>query len=69
MRDIARRIAKELAGQVRQNETMRDSFEGNSAAYHSYLIGLRDVKRLSLPDIRRSRKAFREALQNSAHFA
>jgi DNA-binding SARP family transcriptional activator/TolB-like protein len=68
-RDIARRIARELAGQVRRHETMRDSFEGNSAAYHSYLLGLRDVKRLSLPDIRRSRKAFREALQHSAHFA
>ncbi|MGO7586578.1 SARP family transcriptional regulator [Rhizobium ruizarguesonis] len=68
-RDIARRIARELAGQVRRHETMRHSFEGNSAAYHSYLLGLRDVKRLSLPDIRRSRKAFREALQHSAHFA
>ncbi|TAU35494.1 SARP family transcriptional regulator [Rhizobium leguminosarum] len=68
-RDIARRIARELAGQVRRHETMRDSLEGNSAAYHSYLLGLRDVKRLSLPDIRRSRKAFREALQHSAHFA
>ncbi|PDS78833.1 SARP family transcriptional regulator [Rhizobium sp. L43] len=68
-RDIARRIARELAGQVRRHETMRDSFEGNSAAYHSYLLGLRDVKRLALPDVRRSRKAFREALQHSAHFA
>ncbi|WHO77148.1 SARP family transcriptional regulator [Rhizobium sp. BT03] len=68
-RDIARQIARELAGQVRRHETMRDSFEGNSAAYHSYLLGLRDVKRLALPDVRRSRKAFREALQHSAHFA
>nr|WP_240539730.1 SARP family transcriptional regulator [Rhizobium sp. CCGE 510] len=68
-RDIARRIARELAGQVRRHETMRDSFEGNSAAYHSYLLGLRDIKRLALPDVRRSRKAFREALQHSAHFA
>lgn len=68
-RDIARQIARELAGQVRQHETMRDSFEGNSAAYHSYLLGLRDIKRLALPDVRRSRKAFREALQHSAHFA
>ncbi|MBB3526362.1 SARP family transcriptional regulator [Rhizobium sp. 268] len=68
-RDIARQIAKELAGQVRRHETMRDSFEGNSAAYHSYLLGLRDIKRLALPDVRRSRKAFREALQHSAHFA
>ncbi|EJC83963.1 DNA-binding transcriptional activator of the SARP family [Rhizobium leguminosarum bv. trifolii WSM2297] len=68
-REIARQIARELAGQVRRHETMRDSFEGNSAAYHSYLLGLRDVKRLALPDVRRSRKAFREALQHSAHFA
>jgi DNA-binding SARP family transcriptional activator/TolB-like protein len=68
-RDIARRIARELAGQIQRNETLRVSFEGNSAAYHSYLFGLRDVKRLSLPDIRRSRKAFREALQHSGHFA
>ncbi|MBX5171036.1 MULTISPECIES: SARP family transcriptional regulator [unclassified Rhizobium] len=68
-RDIARQIARELAGQVRRHETMRDSFEGNSAAYHSYLLGLRDIKRLALPDVRRSRKAFREALQHSAHFA
>ncbi|KPH06606.1 SARP family transcriptional regulator (plasmid) [Rhizobium acidisoli] len=68
-RDIARQIAKELAGQVRRHETMRDAFEGNSAAYHSYLLGLRDIKRLALPDVRRSRKAFREALQHSAHFA
>ncbi|WP_246711381.1 hypothetical protein [Rhizobium leguminosarum] len=48
-RDIARRIARELAGQVRRHETMYHSFAGNSAAYHSYLLGLRDVKRLSLP--------------------
>ena len=68
-RDIARRIAMELAGQIRRNENLRGSFEGNSAAYHSYLLGLRDVKRLSLPGVRRSRKAFREALQHSAHFA
>lgn len=27
------------------------------------------MKRLSLPDVRRSRKAFREALQHSGHFA
>ena len=68
-REIARRIAKELSGQVRQNETVRGAFENNPAAYHSYLLGFRDMKRLSLPDIRRARKAFRDAIQHSAHFS
>ncbi len=68
-REIARRIAKELSGQIRQNETVRGAFENNPAAYHSYLLGFRDMKRLSLPDIRRARKAFRTALQHSAHFS
>lgn len=68
-REIARRIAKELSGQIRQNETVRGAFENNPAAYHSYLLGFRDMKRLSLPEVRRARKAFREALQHSAHFS
>ncbi|MGM4913049.1 SARP family transcriptional regulator [Rhizobium sp. 768_B6_N1_8] len=68
-REIARRIAKELSGRIRQNETVRGAFENNPAAYHSYLRGFRDMKRLSLPDIRRARKAFRDAVQHSAHFS
>ncbi len=68
-REIARRIARELTGQIRQNESVRGAFENNPAAYHSYLLGFRDMKRLSLPDTRRARKAFREALQHSAHFS
>jgi DNA-binding SARP family transcriptional activator/tetratricopeptide (TPR) repeat protein len=68
-REIARRIARELTGQIRQNENVRGAFENNPAAYHSYLLGFRDMKRLSLPDVRRARKAFREALQHSAHFS
>ncbi len=68
-REMARRIAKELSAQIRQNESVRGAFEANPAAYHSYLLGFRDMKRLSLPDIRRARKAFREALQHSAHFS
>lgn len=68
-REIARRIAKELSRQIRQNESMRGAFESNPAAYHSYLLGFRDMKRLSLPDIRRARRAFRDAVQHSAHFS
>ncbi|MBB3561337.1 DNA-binding SARP family transcriptional activator [Rhizobium sp. BK512] len=68
-REIARRIAKELSRQIRQNETVRGAFEDNPAAYHSYLLGFRDMKRFSLPDVRRARKAFRDAVQHSAHFS
>lgn len=68
-REIAQHISRELAGQVRRNESVRQYFESSPAAYHSYLVGQRDLKRFSLPDIRRARKAFREALQHNAHFA
>ncbi|MBB4186381.1 DNA-binding SARP family transcriptional activator [Sinorhizobium terangae] len=68
-RGIAHRIAAAIASQIEQNEAVRGSYEGHADSYRSYLLGQRHLKDLNLPEIRRARKSFREALGQQAGFA
>ncbi|OOG70321.1 hypothetical protein B0E45_14200 [Sinorhizobium sp. A49] len=67
--EIARQIAFAIASQVERNETMRKTYEGNGGSYRSYLLGQRYLKQLNLPEVRRARKSFREALNQNADLA
>lgn len=68
-REIARQIAHAIASQVERNETHRKSYENNVGSYRSFLLGQRYLKQLNLPEVRRARKSFREALYQNTDFA
>ncbi|HEV7322844.1 MAG TPA: SARP family transcriptional regulator [Ensifer sp.] len=68
-REIARQIALAIASQVERNETHRKTYETNVGSYRSFLLGQRYLKQLNLPEVRRARKSFREALYQSSDFA
>lgn len=67
--EIARQIAFAIASQVERNETMRKTYESNGGSYRSYLLGQRYLKQLNLPEVRRARKSFRDALNQNADLA
>lgn len=67
--EIARQIAFAIASQVERNEGMRKVYETNGGSYRSYLLGQRYLKHLNLPEVRRARKSFREALVQNAGLA
>lgn len=67
--EIPRQIALAIAGQIERNEMSRQYFERNPIAYRHYLLGQNFLKHLNLPDIRRARKSFRSALNESPHFS
>lgn len=66
---IAQHVAGAIATQIERNELVRGDYERDADAYRSFLIGQGHLKNLALPDIRRARKSFREALQANAGFA
>ena len=66
---IAQHVAGAIATQIERNELARGDYERDADAYRSFLIGQGHLKNLALPDIRRARKSFREALQANAGFA
>jgi tetratricopeptide (TPR) repeat protein len=68
-REIAQRIVASVASYIERNEFSRDYFERNPEVYHHYLLGQRHLKHLSLPDIRRARKAFQAALRENPYFS
>jgi DNA-binding SARP family transcriptional activator len=68
-RDIARRVASGVINEIQRNELAREYFEQNPAAYHHYLLGQHYLQNLTLPDIRRARREFRAALQESQYFS
>ncbi|MCZ4094020.1 SARP family transcriptional regulator [Sinorhizobium psoraleae] len=68
-RGIAHRIASAIASQVERNEAARDAYERNGDSYRSFLLGQRYLKHLNLPEVRRARKSFREALSGQRDFA
>lgn len=67
--EIARQIAFAIASQVERNESMRKTYESNGGAYRSYLLGQRYLKQLNLPEVRRARKSFRDALSQNGDLA
>jgi tetratricopeptide (TPR) repeat protein len=58
-------VARELA----ENEEERLRFEANPEAYHAYLVGSSLMSKLTLPHIRRARKAFKQSLSHKADFS
>ncbi|WP_077964173.1 hypothetical protein [Ensifer adhaerens] len=68
-REIARQVALAIASQVERNESHRKTYETNVGSYRSFLLGQRYLKQLNLPEVRRARKSFREALYQNGDFA
>jgi DNA-binding SARP family transcriptional activator/TolB-like protein len=64
--EIASVISDAIGRQVLQNESYRQKIESDPAAYRAYLLGTRYTRTVSLPEVRRSRKLFREALTINA---
>lgn len=68
-REISTRIALTVASQIERDALSRAYFEESPDAYHSYLVGQRHLKDLTLPNLRRARREFRAALQKNPLFA
>ncbi|WP_168879881.1 hypothetical protein [Rhizobium sp. P28RR-XV] len=68
-RDILRQITLFVAGRIESHQVTRLYFERSAAAYHRYLVGRHYLNRLTLPNLRRSRKELKSALQEDANFA
>ncbi|WP_454851964.1 peptide antibiotic resistance protein [Rhizobium binxianense] len=66
---IAQRLTSSVVDTLAQNEEARLSLEANPQAYHAYLVGSSLIGKLTLPHIRRARKAFRESLKYNPNFA
>ncbi|MBB4065027.1 SARP family transcriptional regulator [Gellertiella hungarica] len=66
--DLTSRLVENISAAVGRNETVRQYFEGNPAAYFHFLQGQQYLQHLTLPEIRRARKSFRAALQEKADF-
>jgi tetratricopeptide (TPR) repeat protein/DNA-binding SARP family transcriptional activator len=68
-RDIALRLAEAISRKIHSNETIRSDYEQDPGVYRSFLHGQSHLMNLDLPEIRRARKHFREALQFNPVFA
>ncbi|KAA1177269.1 hypothetical protein FP026_25600 [Rhizobium tropici] len=68
-RELSKRIALIVASHIERDSLSRAYYEASPDAYHSYLVGQRHLKELTLPNLRRARREFRTALQKNPHFA
>ena len=68
-RDIAQCLAEAFSRQIHMNETVRGDYEQDAGVYRSFLRGQSHLMNLGLPEVRRARKHFREALQLNPAFA
>ncbi|CAN7521100.1 peptide antibiotic resistance protein [Rhizobium leguminosarum] len=66
---IAQQLTLSVASELAENEEERLRFEANPQAYHSYLVGSSLMSRLTLPHIRRARKAFKQSLLHKPDFS
>nr|WP_205933976.1 peptide antibiotic resistance protein [Rhizobium leguminosarum] len=66
---IAQQLTMSVARQLAENEEERLRFEANPEAYHAYLVGSSLMSKLTLPHIRRARKAFKQSLSHKADFS
>ena len=66
---IAQQLTVSVASELAENEEERLRFEANPEAYHSYLVGSSLMSRLTLPHIRRARKAFKQSLSHRPDFS
>ncbi len=68
-RDLALRLAATLTQQIHASEAIRSNYEHDADVYRRFLRGQSHLTNLSLPEIRRAKKNFREALQINPEFA
>ncbi|WP_027663944.1 peptide antibiotic resistance protein [Rhizobium leguminosarum] len=66
---IAQQLTMSVARELAENEEERLRFEANPEAYHAYLVGSSLISKLTLPHIRRARKAFKQSLSHKADFS
>lgn len=66
---IAQQLTMSVAHELAENEEERLRFEANPEAYHAYLVGSSLMGKLTLPHIRRARKAFKQSLSHKADFS
>ncbi|MBB3917395.1 peptide antibiotic resistance protein [Rhizobium fabae] len=66
---IAQQLTLAVASELAENEEERLRFEANPQAYHAYLVGSSLMSKLTLPHIRRARKAFKQSLSHKADFS
>jgi DNA-binding SARP family transcriptional activator/tetratricopeptide (TPR) repeat protein len=66
---IAQQLTLAVASELAENEEERLRFEANPQAYHAYLAGSSLMSKLTLPHIRRARKAFKQSLSHKADFS
>ncbi|MGO7075444.1 peptide antibiotic resistance protein [Rhizobium johnstonii] len=66
---IAQQLTMSVARELAENEEERLRFEANPQAYHAYLVGSSLMSKLTLPHIRRARKAFKQSLSHKADFS
>lgn len=68
-RDIARRLAAAITQQIHISETIRSHYEEDAEVYRRFLRGQSHLMNLGLPEVRRAKRNFREALQINPEFA
>ncbi|KXF75817.1 hypothetical protein ATN84_17815 [Paramesorhizobium deserti] len=68
-REIAIHIAKAIAREVEHNRMAREHFISDPQAYRLFLLGQRNIKQIQLPNVRRARKLFRQAITVKADYA
>lgn len=66
---IAQQLTLSVARELAEKEEERLRFEANPEAYHAYLVGSSLMSKLTLPHIRRARKAFKQSLSHKADFS
>ncbi|WP_064695395.1 hypothetical protein [Rhizobium aegyptiacum] len=68
-RALAQQLTVSVARELAENEEERLRFEANPEAYHAYLVGSSLMSKLTLPHIRRARKAFKQSLAHRSDFS
>ncbi|MQW85658.1 adenylate cyclase [Sinorhizobium saheli] len=68
-REIAYNVARAVAEQVEIGKAEHLDYLAHPEAYYAYLSGLRRLSGLGLPDVRRARRDFKDALKLKPDFA
>jgi DNA-binding SARP family transcriptional activator/tetratricopeptide (TPR) repeat protein len=66
---ISEAIHQAIVGRMQANVTPTDAFRANPEAYFAYLRGLQHLSSLTLPNLRRARAHFKEALTHQKGFS
>ena len=67
-RRLSGRLLSTLVDKVEHTERSRYDTEQEPTAYHLFLLGQRHVRGLDLPNVRRARRAFRQAVRSCRDF-